>query len=179
MAKLRKMLGRVEDPQIIALMRQIETQSKVTLTKWAADWARTHALPILAKHMQANGRPADSRPGAALDAADALASGAMKASEAKKIIREAAAVVKFTDNPAAEAAARTVSVAAGVYFTPTNALGMCFYAAAAEAYDTLGVEETPAAYDAFASRTLTAMLESLKVISVENEPDPVKIDWNC
>ncbi len=37
MAKLRKMLGRADDPQIIQLMRLIETQSKTTLAAWAAN----------------------------------------------------------------------------------------------------------------------------------------------
>ena len=33
MAKLRKMLGSLEDPSVVALMRLIETQSKGTLVK--------------------------------------------------------------------------------------------------------------------------------------------------
>ena len=46
MAKLRKMLGRADDPQIISLMRMIETQSKRTLAAWAADCAADRYLPI-------------------------------------------------------------------------------------------------------------------------------------
>lgn len=37
MAKLRKMLGKADDAEIVTLMRQIETQSKTTLARWAAE----------------------------------------------------------------------------------------------------------------------------------------------
>ena len=35
MAKLRKMLGSMEDPVVTGLMALIETQSKATLARWA------------------------------------------------------------------------------------------------------------------------------------------------
>ena len=40
MAKLRKMLGSVEDPAVRELMGLIETQSRTTLTRWAAAYSR-------------------------------------------------------------------------------------------------------------------------------------------
>ena len=46
MAKLRKMLGKADDAEIVTLMRQIETQSKTTLARWAADCAKNWYLPI-------------------------------------------------------------------------------------------------------------------------------------
>ena len=39
MARLRKRLGDVNRPEVIRLMRLIETQSKETPAKWAADCA--------------------------------------------------------------------------------------------------------------------------------------------
>lgn len=41
MAKLRKMLGRVDEPNIVELMAVIETQSRETLSAWALDWAES------------------------------------------------------------------------------------------------------------------------------------------
>ena len=63
--------------------------------------------------------------------------------------------------------------------TPTNALGFTFYGAAAAAYDQAGTEESPEIYDALAEKELAAILASLQSAAVENEPNPVKVDWNC
>ena len=49
MAKLRKMLGDVNQPEIVRLMRMIETQSKETLAKWAVDCAEERYLDIYEK----------------------------------------------------------------------------------------------------------------------------------
>ena len=46
MAKLRKMLGDINQPEIVRLMRMIETQSKETLAKWAVDCAEERYLDI-------------------------------------------------------------------------------------------------------------------------------------
>lgn len=46
MAKLRKMLGSIEDLHTISLMRLIETQSKATLATWAIDYAENNFLEI-------------------------------------------------------------------------------------------------------------------------------------
>ena len=46
MAKLRKMLGSVDNLYIISLMRVIETQSKATLGNWAVSCAEEKFLPI-------------------------------------------------------------------------------------------------------------------------------------
>lgn len=50
MAKLRKMLGRVDEPNIVELMAVIETQSRETLSAWALDWAENHFLEIYEKY---------------------------------------------------------------------------------------------------------------------------------
>lgn len=36
--KLRKMLGKVDDPSVVAMMSVIETQSVQTLAAWATDY---------------------------------------------------------------------------------------------------------------------------------------------
>ena len=46
MAKLRKTLGGIDWPVCEALMRQIETQSTVTLSRWAVDHAAREYLPL-------------------------------------------------------------------------------------------------------------------------------------
>ena len=46
MAKLRKTLGGTDWPVCEALMRQIETQSTVTLSRWAVDHAAREYLPL-------------------------------------------------------------------------------------------------------------------------------------
>lgn len=49
MAKLRKMLGAVDSPYIISLMRLIETQSKSTIANWCINYAEKFFLPIYNK----------------------------------------------------------------------------------------------------------------------------------
>ena len=46
MVKVRKMLGDVNSPECLAMMRLIETQSEVTLARWALSYVREHVLPI-------------------------------------------------------------------------------------------------------------------------------------
>ena len=47
MAALRKMLGDMNGNAATALMRLIETQSKETLTRWAAAYAKEHYLLLI------------------------------------------------------------------------------------------------------------------------------------
>ena len=175
MAKLRKMLGRVDDPEIIALMRLMETQSKRTLARFAADYARENWLSVYEAHC-----PQDGRVREALDAAAAWACGEIKAAPAKERIRAAVCAAKEAqENPAAQASARAAATAAGVMGTPTNALGMCFYGAAAVAYHTMGVSASPEDYDQAAARELMRIHEALFRVAIPDEPDPAKINWNC
>lgn len=51
MAKLRKMLGSLEDPNIVSLMSLIETQSKTTLANWAITYAEDNFLKIYEKKL--------------------------------------------------------------------------------------------------------------------------------
>lgn len=111
MAKLRKMLGKADDVEIVTLMRQIETQGKTTLARWAA--------------------------------------------------------------------ARAIVTACGVLQTPTNALGFCFYGAAAATYHELGLERSAADYDSRACVEFERLSQALEQVMVPDEADPVQVDWDC
>ena len=111
MAKLRKMLGKADDVEIVTLMRQIETQGKTTLARWAA--------------------------------------------------------------------ARAIVTACGVLQTPTNALGFCFYGAAAATYHELGLKRSAADYGRCARVELQRLSQALEQVMVPDEADPVQVDWNC
>ncbi|MGN0991654.1 MAG: putative immunity protein [Candidatus Ventricola sp.] len=175
MAKLRKMLGRTDDPEIVALMRLIETQNRRTLARFAADYARENWLPVYEAYC-----PQDDRVREAIAAAAAWADGTLKATTAKEKIRAAVCAAKDAQkHPAAQAAARAAATAAGVMGTPTNALGMCFYGAAAVAYHMLGVSASAEDYDQAAAREFERIHEALSRAAVSDEPDPAKINWNC
>lgn len=175
MAKLRKMLGNVDSPYILSLMRLIETQSKTTLANWCLDYAETTILPI---YEQAY--PNDIRPKAAIDAARDWLAGKVKLPEVKKLILEVhAAAREAEEKPAAQAAARTIGQAAATIHTPTHSLGLAFYGAAAIAYSTVGLEESAETYDRIAAKECAKMEAALQAVAVENEENPAKINWYC
>lgn len=175
MAKLRKMLGRADSPWIMSLMRLIDTQSHATVSAWCVSYARQYMLSIYERAF-----PGDNRPRLALEAAQGYLDGRVKLSEAKKVIRDAqTAAAQAAAQPAAQAAARAAFVSAASIHTPSHALALAFYGAAALAYDQAGLEQTDAFYDDFAARAVGQMNKSLASVSVENEPNPVKIHWNC
>jgi hypothetical protein len=176
MKPVRKMLGSADAPYIVSLMRLIETQSKATLAEWCIDYAGKHILPIYSKAY-----PGDGRPQRALDAARDLVAGKAKLSEVKNIILNEchAAARDAESNPAAQAAARAAGQASACFHTPTHSLGLAFYGAAAIAYDRVGTNGTPELYDGIAAEECGKMEAALRKISVENEPDPAKIKWNC
>lgn len=175
MAKLRKMLGKADDPVIVSLMRLIETQSKYTLADWSRCYAFSHFLPVYEGYF-----PEDQRPRMALDAVSEHLNGNLKLPEVKKLIKDTTNAAKEAESsPAAQAAARAISVAASVIYSPTGALGMTFYGAAAIAYHKIGISETADVYDKAAEGILNDMLVSLQSVSIPNEPNPVKINWNC
>ncbi len=176
MAKLRKMLGSLNDPEIPALMAAIETQSKETLARWAAGAVQTRYLPVYEKAF-----PEDRQLRQLTDTASRCADGEIPLSDLKGAIRLARSIPKEAEpgGPAAVAAARAVITGCGVFSTPTNALGYLFYGAAAAAYDTLGTEASAEDYDRFARQEFQVLLEMLRAQSVPDEPNPVKINWNC
>lgn len=183
MAKLRKMLGDVGQPEIVRLMRMIETQSKETLARWAIDCAEERYLPIYEEQacLHQIGTPDERRRlYAAVCAVRECLLGGRKATALKEELAAAAQAAKDAEGyPAAQAAARAISTACAVIRTPTNALGFTFYGAAAQAYAKAGLEESAEVYDALATEELRALIESLEKVLVPDEKKPAKINWNC
>ena len=175
MAKLRKMLGDVKQPEIVHLMRMIETQSAETLAKWAVSCAKERYWPVYERNV-----PGDERPRAAIEAAREYLEGLRKAGEMKGVLAEASQAAKDAGGkPVAQAAARAISTACATFRTPTNALGFVFYGAAAVAYEKAGTDQPQEVYDALATEEFNALIESLERVMVANEKKPAKINWNC
>ncbi|MPM13087.1 hypothetical protein SDC9_59442 [bioreactor metagenome] len=174
--KLRKMLGDVNAPSTIVLMRPIGTQSKATICKWCMDYAEARILPIFEKHC-----PTDVRPRNALTAARDYLEGKVKFPVVKNIILNEchAAARELEDNPAAQAAARACGQGSAVVHTLSHALGLYFYGAAAIAYDRVGLNGTAEVYDKIAEEICADMTAALQAIAVENVPNPAKIKWGC
>ena len=174
--KLRKMLGSANSPYILSLMRLIETQSKATIASWCLAYTEAHILPIFERRC-----PGDNRPRMALDASRDWFAGKKKLPEVKGIILNEchAAARALEADPAAQAAARACGQAAACFHTPTHSLGLAFYAAAAIAYDRVGLLEKPEIYDAIAAEECAKMEEALRAMAVKNEPNPAKINWRC
>lgn len=175
MAKLRKMLGKADSPYIVSLMRLIETQSKTTIADWCIGYAEENILPIYE-----NAYPGDDRPRNALNAAKDWMDGKIKLPAVKMLILDThAAAREAEDNPAAQAAARTVGQAAAVIHVPTHSLGLAFYGSAAIAYARVGINEAPEIYEQIATEECLKMEVALRAVSVPDEPNPAKINWNC
>ncbi len=174
--KLRKMLGDVNAPSTIALMDLIDTQSKATICKWCFDYAREEMLPIFEKHC-----PGDTRPEQALNAAQDYLDGKVKFPVVKQIILHEChgAARELDHDPAAQAAARACGQGAAVVHTLTHSLGIYFYGAAAIAYERIGLEAPQEEYDAIAEEVCADLTARLRAVVVEDEPNPVKLRWNC
>lgn len=174
MPRLRKMLGSAEHPTVIALMRQMETQSHLTLTRWAADQAEALALPVYqAAH------PKDVRLTEALAAVRGFLAEETPLSGLAAPLKAAQQAAREASEPAAQAAARAVATACGAARTPTSALGFTFYCAAAVAYTQAGVSASPAEHDALADEVFAVLLASLRVASVPDEAHPAQLQWGC
>jgi hypothetical protein len=175
MAKLRKMLGDANDPLAVSLRERIETQSKETLIRWAVGYVTEHYKPIL--------QAADAwdvRLEKAVAANRDYLEGHLTQKEAKAFLGAAAEAARgWEGDPAAQAAAKAVAVACSVMRTPTNALGFCFYGAAAYAYQAAGTSESSDRYEELARSEFERLLASLEAISVEGEENPVRVNWNC
>ncbi len=174
--KLRKMLGDVNAPSTFALMRLIDTQSKITICNWCISYAEVNILPVFEKHY-----PNDNRPRNALNAARDYLDGKVKFPVVKNIIlNECHAAARELDaDPAAQAAARACGQGSAVVHTLSHSIGIYFYGAAAIAYDRVGLNETAEVYDKIAEEVCVDITASLRAIAVEDEPNPAKIKWTC
>lgn len=175
MPKIRKMLRDWEAPYIQALMKIIETQSKVTLANWVVDYAERIILPLWIKYY-----PEDLRPQNALNAAREWLKGEIKLPQAKAIILECHAAAREADlNPVAQAAARAIGQCSSTIHSARHCIGLALYGAIAVAYDSLGTNAPWEQAEQCAAAECGRMLDALRAISVDNEPNPAKINWKC
>lgn len=175
MKKLRKMLGDPYQPEIQALMKLIESQSKTTICNWCINFAEQNYLPIYEKVL-----PNDPRPKLAIKAARDWLDGKIKLPQAKAFILECHEAARVNEsNPVIQAAARAIGQGASVIHTVTHALGIAFYGAAAVAYKTAGLESPKEVYDKIAAEEFAKIYNSLAAVSINNEPNPIKVNWHC
>ena len=175
MAKTRKMLSDWEAPYIQALVKLIETQSKITLANWAIDYAEDILLPLWYKTY-----PTDMRPKEAIEAARQWLLGAIKLPQAKIAILECHKAARDAlDYPAAQAAARAIGQCTSTIHVARHCIGLALYGSLAVAYDTLGINASWEQLEECATLGCGRMLEQLRLISVDNEQNPAKISWVC
>ncbi len=175
MPRTRKMLSDWDAPYIQALVKRIETQSKSTLAHWAVDYAERVMLPLWSKRY-----PNDERPQTALNAAREWLSGAIKLPQAKAAILACHAAARESDaDPVAQAAARAIGQCASTIHSARHCIGLALYGALAVAYDTLGTDAAWEQVERCAAEECGRMLDALHAVSVDDEPNPAKIDWKC
>jgi hypothetical protein len=174
--KLRKMLGDVHSPSCVALRELIDTQSKETIQKWCLGYASHKILPVFEKYC-----PDDTRPRDAVNAALSYLEGKVKFPTVKNVILNEChqAARELDNNPVAQAAARAVGQGSAVVHTLTHSLGLFFYAAAAVAYDRVGLNALDEVYAEIAEEVCLDYTAALQVVAVENETNPAKLKWNC
>lgn len=169
------MLSNFQAAPIEGLMRLIETQSKATLVKWAADYAEEQILPIYLKHY-----PLDERPQLALEYARKWLLKEVKLPEAKGHILSAHQAARDAEeNPPAQAAARAIAQSASTIHSASHSLGLALYGGLALAYDQLGLDTPWAEQEAFALQQCEQMLTALQAVAIGIEPNPAKVKWFC
>jgi hypothetical protein len=174
--KPRKTLGDVNAPSAVALRNLIDTQSRETIRNWCLDYAERKILPLFEKHCSGDGRPRNT-----VNAARDYLDGKVKFYAVKNAILNNchAAARELDANPAAQAAARAVGQGSAVVHTLTHSLGLYFYAAAAVAYDRIGLDASEEAYAEIAEEVCLDYTNALRAVAVENERNPAKLKWNC
>lgn len=175
MSSTRKMISNWNASYIQALVELIETQSKLTLVFWAINYAEEQILPLWTKHY-----PKDLRPINSINAARSWLSGKVKLPQAKSTILEChAAAREAGNNPVAQASARAIGQSASTIHSARHCIGLPLYGALAIAYDRLGTKAPWSEIEQHAAEACKHMLEALQDVSIENEPNPAKINWNC
>lgn len=170
MAKLRKTLGSPTEPAVLSLMENMEGKSKETLTTWAMDYVAEKYLPLVAE------TPLFAE---LLEKTKDCMAGSLPLKDWKALLAEARKASAAEKEPVREAAARAIVTACGTWQTPTNALGFCFYGAAAMAYHQAGTAETKETYDMLATKELEQILASLQQVKTAPDEQAAKLQWNC
>ena len=170
MAKLRKTLESPTEPAVVALMEGMEGKSKETLTTWAMAYVTEKYLPLVAE------TPLFAE---LLEKTKDCMTGNLPLKDWKALLAEARKASAAEKEPVREAAARAIVTACGTWQTPTNALGFCFYGAAAMAYHQAGTAETKETYDMLATKELEQILASLMQVKTAPNEQAAKLQWNC
>lgn len=170
MAKLRKTLGSPTEPAVVALMEGMEGKSKEALTTWAMAYVTEKYLPLVAEV------PLFSE---LLEKTKDCMVSSLPLKDWKALLAEARKASAAEKEPVREAAARAIVTACGTWQTPTNALGFCFYGAAAMAYHQAGTAETKETYDMLATKELEQILASLMQVKTAPNEQAAKLQWNC
>lgn len=170
MAKLRKTLGSPTEPAVVALMEGMEGKSKEALTTWAMAYVTEKYLPLVVE------TPLFAE---LLEKTKDCMTGNLPLKDWKALLAEARKASAAEKEPVREAAARAIVTACGTWQTPTNALGFCFYGAAAMAYHQAGTAETKETYDMLATKELEQILASLKQVKTAPDEQAAKLQWNC
>lgn len=170
MAKPRKTLGSPTEPAVVALMEGMEGKSKEALTTWAMAYVTEKYLPLVAE------TPLFAE---LLEKTKDCMTGNLPLKDWKALLAEARKASAAEKEPVREAAARAIVTACGTWQTPTNALGFCFYGAAAMAYHQAGTAETKETYDMLATKELEQILASLKQVKTAPDEQAAKLQWNC
>lgn len=98
----------------------------------------------------------------------------------KKTILECHAAARETEgNSVAQAAARAIGQCASTIHSAQHCIGLAFYGALAVAYDTLGTDAKWVQLEQCAADECGRMLDALRAVAVENEPNPAKIKCGC
>jgi hypothetical protein len=169
----RKMLMDMKAPYLEPLLRQIETQSKITLARWALDYSAAVMLPVWLKYL-----PGDARPRAAISAARDWLAGSAKLPQVKPAILDCHAAARESRTfPAAQAAARAIGQSASTIHSARHCIGLALYGALAVTYDELGTEAPWEQLERRAAAEVGKMLQALQSVSVEHETNPARIVW--
>lgn len=84
MTKIRKMIVKVDLPEIVSFMKLIKIQSKPTIVRWCNAYARQHGLPIYESDY-----PGSEHLKIALNVINEWLDGTIRLVEVKKIVKEA------------------------------------------------------------------------------------------
>ncbi len=173
MVKPRKMLTNINAPYILSLTELMKTQSKVTLARWAIDYAEDALLKLWNKYDDG-----DLRPKQAIDAARMWLQGTIKLPEAKQAILAChSAAREKQDNLVQMIAARAIGQAASTIHSARHALGLPLYGSLALAYESLGEHAAPDAIEGFVQAECNRMLGALRLVSTSAEPSPARNRW--
>jgi len=164
MKRRRKMLGRADSPQIIALASRIETLSKPTAVSWCLACCRKEILPIYRHHRS------DFLAEEAINSAERWMRHEIRLPEARRsILALHAAAREMENDPAGQAAARAIAQSASSIHCVRHALGLFLYGAAAIAYERCGTGLADGEYERIAEEECSRMLDSLPLESIAED----------